>query len=57
MLKLFTINTNIQGGVLRKKSSETLNEFYEKYLREGAFLVKMQALKMNSTTRIFQAFS
>ena len=33
MHNLFTITTNIQGGVLWKKSSETLNKILEKHLR------------------------
>ena len=41
---LFTITTNIQG-VVRKKSSETLNKILEKYLRKKFIFSKVTSSK------------
>ena len=56
---LFTITTNIH--VYKEMFSEgrplkLLNKTQEKYLRKSSFLVKLQVLKMNSFTPIFQDF-
>ena len=54
---LSTITTNIRGGALQKKSLKTFKQNPWKYLNKSSFLVKLQLLKMNSYTRIFQGFA
>ena len=51
-----TITRNIQGGgVLWKETSETFKQNPTK-ISKSPFLVKLQVLKMNSFTCIFQGF-
>ena len=50
------ITTNIHGCILSKKPSKTFKQNPRKYLKKS-FLVQLQALQMNSFTRIFQSFA
>ena len=53
---VFTITTDIQGGVLLTKSSKIFKKILEKYIGKSSFLVKLQVLKMNLFTHTFQGF-
>ena len=56
VLNLFTITENIQGCVLWKTSSETLNEIFKKHLRKSSLFSKVAGSKKELFTLNFQGF-
>ena len=48
MQNLFTVTKNIQGGVLRKKSSKTLNKILNNYIRKLPFFIQVAGSKKES---------
>ena len=50
---LFTITTSIQGDVLCKKSSKTLNKILEKYLWKSSVFIKVAGSKKQFIHKYF----